>query len=242
MAFNPLRNWFSGQRKKRPAPSTDFTDFLHQLGLEPLDSGLYLQAFRHRTAADDKSNSNERLEFVGDAILDAVVAAHVYDRFPGREEGYLSKVKSAIVSRKSLNKLARDLQLEQHIDAHVSNRRAAHVIGGNALEALIGAIYVDRGYDCAAQWVEQVLIARLDFKKLVAALKDPKSLLYELAQREQLLLSFDVESTGSNDGPPFKAEVIWDGASIAAAESTSKKEAEQRAARKALALINAGSL
>lgn len=234
-----LRQILSGLLGSESGDNEDFLEFLtNDLGVEPIQLSLYEQAFRHVTVANGKTQSNERLEFVGDAVLDAIVAEYVYRKFPDRDEGFLSKLKSAVVNRNTLNKLARDMQLEPWIKARVSNRQAMHVIGGNALEALIGALFIDHGFETASRWVEKRIINKLDINKLKHALKDAKSTLYELAHRDNVNLEFKVDPVSEENNAPFVASVIWNGKTVAKAEATSKKSAEQKAARKALTLIN----
>lgn len=240
MGQNPLIRILAGLFKSDQPDPAELRDFLLSLGVDPVNLSLYQQAFRHVTVADTKVKSNERLEFVGDAILDAVVASYAFERFPDREEGFLSKIKSAVVNRKTLNKLARDMKLERWIEAKVSNRQAMHVIGGNTLEALIGAIYEDHGFLYTYSWIKDHIIHKLDLKKLQSSLKDPKSTLYELAHQESAQLEFSVVSATESANPPFEATVLWDNKVLAKATSSSKKEAEQKAARKALTLINGG--
>lgn len=234
-----LRNILSGLLSNKTSDHTDFREFLaHELGIEPGESPLYEQAFRHVTLANEQSKSNERLEFVGDAVLDAIVAEYVFRKFPDHDEGFLSKMKSAVVNRNALNMLARDMQLEKWIKARVSNRQAMHVIGGNTLEALIGALYIDRGFDTTSQWVTERIIDKLDVNKLKHTLKDAKSALFEMAHRDDAQLEFVVEPVSEDNNSPFVASVIWNGKAVAKAEATSKKSAEQKAARKAITLIN----
>lgn len=231
-----LLRLLSGLRNSRKQNHSALKDFLvTELDIVPNDMMPYQQAFLHVTAVDKKIDSNERLEFVGDAILDAIVAAYAFNKFPDHDEGFLSKIKSAVVNRQTLNKLARDMQLERWIDAgSVNNRQAMHVIGGNTLEALIGAIYQDRGYEEAERWVRERIIKKLDVSKLKSSLKDPKSTLYELAHKLEAKLEFVIENPEHDTSPPFVASVVWNGDKIASAESSSKKNAEQKAAKKAL--------
>lgn len=235
------RKWFrpsQGGTDHDRHRSNALADFLRdQLEIPVEDTRSYEQALRHVTASGKNAESNERLEFIGDAILDAAVATDAFSRFPEGNEGYLSKVKSAVVSRQTLNKLARDLQLEKWIQAKVSNRQAMHVIGGNALEALIGAMYLEQGFEFTRQWIEKFIIRKLNMQKLTQSLKDPKSELYEASHRDDASLVFEVVPKSEDPGSPFIATVVWNGETITSAESSSKKDAEQKAARKALAVL-----
>lgn len=233
--------WLYLLRKKGKASSStqesEFAQFLEQsLKIVPRKKELYEQAFRHVTVSNRKEQSNERLEFIGDAILDAIVAEIVYARFPDNDEGFLSKMKSAVVNRKALNKLARDMQLEPWIRARVRNRQAMHVIGGNVLEALIGAMFIDHGYTFTHDWVKERIVKKLGFSRLKESLKDAKSTLYEKAHSKNAELRFDTQPSGNE----FESTVYWNDETLASAKASSKKDAEQRAARKSLTIIIEG--
>lgn len=234
------RKWLNLLRKKgnsNPHLKLEFTQFLeHSLGIVPRKKELYIQAFRHVTASTRKEQSNERLEFIGDAILDAIVAEIVYGRFPNEDEGFLSKMKSAVVNRKALNKLAREMQLEPWIQARVRNRQAMHVIGGNVLEALVGAMFIDHGYGFTHNWVKERIVNKLGFNRLKESLKDAKSTLFEKAHSKNAELRFDTKPSGNE----FESTVFWNDQSLASAKASSKKDAEQRAARKSLTIIIEG--
>ena len=238
MSWKPLLRRLGIIPSAKKRDYSQLRDFLlEELGIEATAVCGYEQALRHVTAANSGIESNERLEFIGDAVLDAVVAAYVYDRFPNQDEGFLSKVKSAIVNRQTLNKLARELQLEKWVEARVTNRKAVHVIGGNALEALIGAIFLDKGFPYTQDWVEEKIIGKLDMTKLTTTMKDAKSALYEVSHKMNVSLQFQVDTLNSEPEPTFVAQVIWNGEVLVSAESSSKKSAEQKASRKALAVL-----
>lgn len=235
-----LRRWLRSKRTGQQGTQDLLTFLDKELGLKPVNPEIYLQAFRHKTSVKKASESNERLEFVGDAILDAVVASYLYHRYPTRDEGFLSKMKSAVVNRQTLNRLARDLKLEPLIQARVKNRNAMHVIGGNVLEALIGAVYEDLGFEETQRWVEKYILRNLEESKLFEALKDAKSELFELSQQQNIDLRFETSEQMDDSGSAFVSAVHWKGEIIAKAGGRSKKTAEQNAARKALSRINAG--
>ncbi len=238
MSWKPLLRRLGIIPSAKKRDYSQLRDFLlEELGIEATAVSGYEQALRHVTAANSGIESNERLEFIGDAVLDAVVAVYVYDRFPDQDEGFLSKVKSAIVNRQTLNKLARELQLEKWVKARVTNRKAVHVIGGNALEALIGAIFLDKGFPYTQDWVEEKIIGKLDMTKLTTTMKDAKSALYEVSHKMNVSLQFQVDTLNTAPEPTFVAQVIWNGEVLVSAESSSKKSAEQKASRKALAVL-----
>lgn len=203
-----------------------------------MDVSWYELAFVHKTKASRQGGHNERLEFIGDAVLDAVIADWVYDRFGDKPEGYLSKIKSGIVNRKRLNLLARELGLEPFIQARVRNRQAMHVIGGNALEALIGAIFKDRGYDYTRAWVLKMIIPKIDINRLQSKLTDAKSSLYEKAHRHRAELRFEAREFNDEGRPRFETTVLWNGEALATGSGASKKAADQMAARKGLTNLN----
>lgn len=240
MVWNKLPVWLKKKQQTGQHSSNELLRYLHrELHIEPVDPNWYALAFRHSTTATRKSDSNERLEFVGDAILDAIVADLVYDAFPDKPEGFLSKIKSAVVNRQILNTLARDMGMEPHIDARIKNRKAMHVIGGNTLEALIGAIYKDRGYQYTHKWVEKHVVKKLNLNKLRNEMKDAKSELFEIAHRKNADLRFETKASDNSPRPGFESTVFWNKEAIATGTGSSKKSADQKAAKNALTNVNA---
>lgn len=208
-------------------------------GIDPGEIKLYRDALRHKSAVVDKSgafkNSNERLEYLGDAILDATVADYLFLRFPNKDEGFLTKMRSKIVSRAKLNSLAHQIGLDKLIESNLESGSVSHSINGNAFEALIGAIYLDKGYAVTRELVKQKVLGQyLNIESLQSAETDHKSRLIEWSQKEKKALKFKVtelDSTAAVHG--YSATVFLEDKEVASGEGTTKKKAEQQAAKAA---------
>jgi len=212
---------------------TFFLEISHFLGFYPLNMELYQRAFRHKSISKRKGDNNERLEFLGDSILDAVVADYLVEAFPTKSEGTLTKLRARIVSRKTLNLLAESLDLNRFVIASKNAKSGPTSLYGNALEALVGAIYLDCGYEVARQYVLQVLDEHLDLEDVCKTETDYKSRLLEWAQKEKVCLNFRVEELPQTaDGSyQFNAVVVKDSTEETSAIGSSKKRAEQKAAQ-----------
>jgi len=216
--------------------------FYSLLGFVPKNITLYKQALRHRSNQIEPYRggagyNNERLEFLGDAILDAIVSDAVYQYFPDKKEGFLSNTRSKIVQRETMNKIA----LEMGIDRFVSVNRNVLILGsniyGNALEAVIGAIYLDRGYKKAARFVNKKLLkSYIDLSVLAKEEINFKSHLIEWGQKEKIGISFSSSNIAQpiNRIPEFKTEVIIGVRVVGIGIGGTKKESQQRAAEVAL--------
>lgn len=170
-------------------------------GIRPFRLKIYSEAFTHSSMADSSTKArplnNERLEFLGDAILDAVVADILFNRFPSKDEGFLTEMRTRIVNRDQMSDLAYKLGLIEIIEMKPEirkNRNAVKGIGGNALEALIGAIYLDRGYKKASWFVRHRLIGQyLDMDKLMNTAVSFKAIFMKWAQKQQHRISWKHE-------------------------------------------------
>lgn len=222
-----------------------YLTFYNILGFYPHDISLYQQAVAHKSSSIRLDNgkwvNNERLEFLGDAILDAIIADILYKEFENKKEGFLTNMRSRIVQRETMNKLAAELGLEQLLVT--STRNVAHNTNmyGDALEALIAAIYLDQGYRIAKKFVFNTLIEKhLDIEDVVKTEIDFKSRLIEWGQKYKLEVRFDVTDSyyDTNHNPIFHSSVFI--ADIESGEGVgySKKESHQRAAEKALKVID----
>jgi ribonuclease-3 len=202
------------------------------LGYYPLDLEVYQRAFRHKSISNKKGDNNERLEFLGDSILDAIVADYLIETFPRQTEGFLTKLRARIVSRKTLNTLAENLDLKRFVIASKNAKSGRTSLYGNALEALVGAIYIDCGYDVTKEYVLKILQKHIDMEDLCKTETDYKSRLLEWAQKEKVSLNFKTkELPQTEDGNyQFSAAVIKDSVEEASAIGSSKKRAEQKAA------------
>lgn len=215
--------------------------FYRMLGFYPGNIELYEQALLHKSTAIRSENgrpiNNERLEFLGDAILDAIIADILFRKFDKKKEGFLTSTRSKIVQRETLNKLAVEIGLDKHIK--YSSRSSSHnsYMYGNAFEALIGAIYLDKGYAQCKQYVEKNIIARyIDLESLSRKEMNFKSKLIEWCQKNKVEVSFELikQATDKDSNPIFQTEVLMQGLSAGNGTGYSKKESQQNAACAAL--------
>jgi len=206
----------------------------HCFGFYPKDLDLYKKALTHRSAVSRDEDSNERLEFLGDAILGAVVGEAVYLRYPSGDEGYLTQMRSRIVSRDSLNRMAEHSDLRQWMEVK-GNETHFRNIGGNMLEALAGAIFLDTGFKNCKKILLDYLFTHVDWQELECTETDYKSRMVERFQKKGKQLSFRVHALPQENGKPamFKADLVVDGTVLGSGNGSSKKDAEQEASRKA---------
>ncbi len=207
-------------------------------GIRARNIELYKLALMHRSASitlpDGGHLNNERLEFLGDAILEAVVSDLLFIEFPDDDEGGLTRLRSKIVSRANLNSLAEAIGLDRHIIRHTGGSAVQKHINGDALEAMIGAIYLDRGYDCTNRVLIGNLFRRhLDLEGLVASETDWKSRLIEWCQKSRQTVQFvtDNDAKYTSRHPLFRSAVMIDGIEVGHGVGETKKEAEQHAAQ-----------
>lgn len=216
----------------------------NMLGFYPGDIELYKLAFVHRSMSiKTKSGwvNNERLEFLGDSILDCVVADVLYNSFPKRREGFLTSTRSKIVQRESLNRVGERLGLPQVVKwSHKSQSHNSYIFG-NAVEALVGAVYLDRGYDRCFRFVkERILDAYFDLRNVAKTERNFKSHLIEWSQKYHVEVEF-VTSDASYDeqnNPVFYTVVKLGSEEVGKGQGYSKKESHQLASQDALNHIN----
>ena len=215
--------------------------FYRILGFYPRNIQLYEQALLHKSTSvrSDKGRplNNERLEFLGDAILDAIVGDIVYKRFEGKREGFLTNTRSKIVQRETMNKVAVQLGLDQMVVYSTKINSHNNHMYGNALEALIGAIYLDQGYDVCYKFIRDVMIEKyIDVDTLVRKEINFKSNLIEWSQKNKISISFDlIESFTDHDGNPvFQSAIKLLGEQIGIGIGYSKKESQQAASKMAV--------
>ena len=215
--------------------------FYRILGFYPRNIRLYEQALLHKSTSvrSEKGRplNNERLEFLGDAILDAIVGDIVYKRFEGKREGFLTNTRSKIVQRETLNKLAVEIGLDKLIK--YSTRSSSHnsYMYGNAFEAFIGAIYLDQGYERCKQFMEQRIINRyIDLDKISRKEVNFKSKLIEWSQKSKMEVSFELieQFLDKDSNPVFQTEVRIEGLPAGTGTGYSKKESQQNAAQMAI--------
>ena len=211
------------------------------LGFYPDNIHLYEQAFLHKSSSvesgDGRWLNNERLEFLGDAVLDAVVADIVYKHFQNKREGFLTNTRSKIVQRETMNRVAVELGLDKMVVYSAQLSSHNNHMYGNALEALIGAIYLDQGYEVCYNFIQNVLIKKhVNLETIARKEVNFKSSLIEWSQKNKLEISFDlIESFTDNDGNPvFQTGVTLSDTQIGVGIGYSKKESQQSAAKMAI--------
>ena len=216
-----------------------FDTISKMIGFKPLNLDCYRTAFTHRSINKMDINGNpisyERLEFLGDAMLSSVIAAHLFKEVPTGDEGYLTKMRSKIVSREHLNELGRDLNLIQHVESKVSSQHFGENIHGNLYEALVGAIYLDQGYLVCEKFIQKkVITPYVDIARLEGKVISYKSLIIEWCQKEKKTFNFDVfEDNGITGERLFGVKLSIDDKIISKARAGSKKKAEEKASQRA---------
>ncbi|MCQ2960558.1 MAG: putative dsRNA-binding protein [Bacteroidales bacterium] len=200
---------------------------------------LYKLCFIHKSSLKTAQfGCNERLEFLGDAILDSVTADYLYIKFPNEKEGVLSEMRSRIVNRRNMNCIGIDLQLQKHLLARIPHLKQNDAIG-NCLEALIGAIYKDRGYKKAKEFIiNRIIQQHTNIKQLPKNETNSKSSLQIYCQRDKLSLTYNTYQIEGEKFPFFKSEVIINNNIISEATGKSKKIAEQAAAKLAIKALH----
>lgn len=211
------------------------------LGFTPTNLALFKLAFYHKSTSTDKLHnvqSNERLEYLGDAVLGTIVAEYLFKKYPNSDEGFLTKMRSKIVKRKSLNRIADKMGLDVFL-AEYNNTRLSKSMLGNALEALVGAVYLECGYRQTKRYViKKILRGYLDIHELESFDDNYKSQLLEWCQKNgstvayKMLAKYKFEKRDR-----FKVAVLVDGKKLAIADDFNKKSAEQTASEKAMQIL-----
>jgi ribonuclease-3 len=232
-----FRNIFSKSRTKQDGI---FFDSIQEiLRFAPGNLDFYKKAFTHRSTnridSQGKPINYERLEFLGDAMLSSVIAAHLFNEVPHGDEGYLTKMRSKIVSREHLNELGKDLNLIRFIESKVPVQNFGENIHGNIFESLIGAIYLDKGYTYCEKFIQKsVIIPYVDIPRLEGKVISYKSLVIEWCQKEKKVFHYDIFEDNALDGQRlFGVKLSIDDKVIAKARATSKKKAEEKASQRA---------
>ena len=218
--------------------------FYKMLGFYPRNIEIYQQALLHKSssikAGKGRLLNNERLEFLGDAILDAIVADIVYKKFEGKREGFLTNTRSKIVQRETLNRVAGEIGLDKLIK--YTTRQSSHnsYMCGNAFEALIGAIYLDRGYRACKKFMEERIINQyLNLEKISRKEVNFKSKLIEWSQKNKFCVEFNLieQSLDSDQNPIFETQITVENIPAGTGKGYSKKESQQEAAHATLTKI-----
>lgn len=204
------------------------------LGFYPHDIKLYKQALMHKSIMHRNSKgkpvNNERLEFLGDAILDAIVGDIVYQHFPGKREGFLTNTRSKLVQRDTLNKLAQEMGITQLILSNGHSSSHNSYVGGNAFEALVGAVYLDRGYNACMNFMQNRILAKMiNIDKVAYKEVNFKSKLIEWSQKNRVKLSFEMtgQDKDKNGSPIFSYKVVIENIDGAEGKGYSKKKASR---------------
>ena len=229
------------RRRRKPKSAEDkvlFYELKELLNFTPRSLNKYKKAFTHRSVqmSDEEGNpiNYERLEFLGDSILGAVIAAYLYKKVPTGSEGYLTQMRSKIVSREHLNELGKDLDLIRFVNSNVEGSNVGENIHGNIFEALVGAIYLDKGYNFAQRFIfENVVLPYVDIERLEGKITSYKGLIIEWCQKQKKKYKFDTyEDSGNETVKHFSVRVSIDGEQVAKGRATSKKKAEEQASKR----------
>lgn len=197
---------------------------------------LYITALTHKSYAHEKKvENNERLEFLGDTVLDVIIAKLIFTKYPNKNEGDLTQIKSRLVSRETLGKLGFELKFHDHIRFVNGNHINLNTLCGNTFEAIVGAIYLDKGFKKTEQAIINLYNNKIDFKEVINENTDYKSQIIIWSQKSKKKIKFE-ESIIKSKGPNtvYESEIICEGKLLGRGEGFSKKKAEQKAAKQAL--------
>ena len=235
----PLVSFRSGPDKKL------YTSLKNITGLSVKNLQLYKQAFIHSSSNVKGTvlHNNERLEFLGDAILGAIIGEYLFKKYPNKDEGFLTQLRSKIVNRKNLHELALKFGLNNFLKTNLSKKdKLKSSAYGDAFEALIGALYLDLGYEQTQKFViNKIVKLHMNMEELLNSDSDFKSMLQIYCQKNKLELKYDwVEKNDTGQGKYYVVNVVINGKAYEGFEHYSKKVAEQKAAEIALSEINRG--
>lgn len=218
------------------------------IGKRPFNLSIYKLAFQHSSVAKEEKSrgvklSNERLEYLGDAVLGMAVAEFLFKKFPYKDEGFLTDIRARIVNRESLNQLARKIGLGELVEYDDKKKSAFSYksLYGDALEAFIGAIYLDRGYNfCKSFILKKLLGPHIDLEKVVMTNPNFKSKVIEWAQKSNKEVTFEIieQKSGNRNYKEFTAQLLVDNKPICTGTGYNKKKAEQDAAEKSCEILN----
>jgi ribonuclease III len=235
-----LQALFYNKNEKRLA-----TAIKHMVGSKPFNLSLYKLAIKHVSVAEESINgfkiSNERLEYLGDAVLGAVVAEFLFIKFPYRDEGFLTETRSRMVNREALNQIAIKIGLAKVVDNEYrgKNLSSHKSIYGDTLEAIVGAVYLDRGYKFCKKFILKCIIIHFDVDDIISTTSNFKSKIIEWSQKENKEVDFKTISvTGNQRFKEFHVQLFMGGEPIAEGKGPTKKKAEQEAAKNACEKLN----
>jgi len=228
-----MMNWLN---KLFPTPLTDpfAIELQGVLGFRPDNLKLYHQAFSHSSVENNRYGNNERLEFLGDSILDTVITEHLYNKLPNKDEGTLTDLRSKMVSRRTLNRLARAFKVQDFVQTNFKGRIPASVFG-NAFEALIAAIYIDQGQAFCKNFIEEKIInIHFSLDDLEKEIVSYKKHFIQWSQKHSKSYRFElVEESGESHQKSFVIALYSEAKLLAKGAGSSKKKAEEEASKKA---------
>jgi len=211
-------------------------------GFTPSNLKLYQLATLHTSRAKETNGfreSNERLEYLGDAILGAAVADYLFKKYPFKDEGFLTEIRSRIVNRDSLNTLARKMGISHIVQFDQKNAQLQQVVLGNTLEAIVGAVYLDKGYlRCKKFVIDKLIQPHFDLEVVIQNNVNYKSRIIEWTQRNSKSVRFEMRESGNRNSKEFSVQVFIDEAPQGIGFGHTKKKAEQDAALKTCTLLN----
>lgn len=206
------------------------------LGFRPGDLRIYEIAFIHRSASltlpDGKKVNNERLEFLGDSVLDVILSEFLFEEFPSANEGFMTKIRSRIVNRDFLNQIALSMSIDKILVSNISSGHTTKHLYGDAFEALLGAVFIDKGFRKTRKFFMQNVLGKyLDIDKIIRTDNDYKSLVFEWVQKKKANLSFiyNEEYDFDKKKSVFTTILNIDRVEYGKGQGVSKKEAEQEA-------------
>jgi ribonuclease III len=212
----------------------------HLVGFSPRHIEYYRLALMHRSKPEDVTSSNERLEFLGDAILGAIIAEYLFKKYPTKPEGYLTELRSRIVRRETMNNVALRMGLNKLVQYNQNDKglSRSHIFG-NALEALIGAVYLDQGFETTRKFIlQQILKGYIDLDTMESTDTNFKNQLLSWAQRNARVLTFEtLDEKSEGTRKLFTVGVMIDGEVVSSGTGYNKKDAGQVAARNALEIL-----
>lgn len=214
------------------------------IGRKPLNLSLYRLALTPSSLGEETSQgfriSNERLEFLGDAVLGAVIAEHLFKKFPYRDEGFLTETRSKLVNRETLNEIGIKIGLKNTLEQVVSKRQFTgnKSLFGDILEAFLGAVYLDRGYRFTQKLIIQRILVHMDLDGMISTVTNYKSKIIEWSQKESKTIAYNVlQINGNQRFKEFVVELNVDGESVSQGKGSTKKKAEQEASKNACEIL-----
>ena len=232
----PIKNIFKRGSEKNISLTLSLKKII---GFKPGKCVYYEKAFTHRSTnrIDELGNpiSYERLEFLGDSVLSAVIAHYLFDKTPGEDEGYLTKMRSKVVSREHLNEIGKELELSSLMYTKIPLSQFGENIHGNLFEALTGAVFLDKGYNTCERFIYKTVIhPHINIESFEGKIMSYKSFIIEWCQKEKKTFYFEgIEDSGKDQLKHFSVKLRINGTTVAKARATSKKKAEEKVSKRA---------